>query len=201
MVHLHDQRLMTTDKNKRYFTCVLFIFWIEWGNYDVRTWKSNLPRVPSRFFPMGFSNGVFQFMSKIKPVVNITWRYFYMLFYNVNYTHPHPKLKIWSNSFLKTCVLNKELDKNVWAVSVCSLRCRTKRKSIIKLCYHRLYFTHKLKNPIIKPHRKISKEPAANYSSGFWHHSSPTLLCVSLFYFLGLMSVKITKTYMKNCST
>ncbi len=42
--------------------------------------------------------------------------------------------------------------------------------------YHRLYFTHKLKNPIIKPHRKISKEPAANYSSGFWHHSSPTLL-------------------------
>ncbi len=30
--------------------------------------------------------------------------------------------------------------------------------------YHRLYFTHKLKNPIIKPHRKISKEPAANYS-------------------------------------
>ncbi len=42
--------------------------------------------------------------------------------------------------------------------------------------YHRLYFTHKLKNPIIKPHRKISKEPAANYSSGFWRHSSPTLL-------------------------
>ncbi len=25
--------------------------------------------------------------------------------------------------------------------------------------YHRLYFTYKLKNPIIKPHRKISKEP------------------------------------------
>ncbi len=25
--------------------------------------------------------------------------------------------------------------------------------------YHRLYFTHKLKNPIIKPHKKISKEP------------------------------------------
>ncbi len=42
--------------------------------------------------------------------------------------------------------------------------------------YHRLYFTHKLKNPIIKPHRKISKERAANYSSGFWRHSSPTLL-------------------------
>ncbi len=41
--------------------------------------------------------------------------------------------------------------------------------------YHRLYFTHNLKNPIIKPHRKISKEPAANYSSGFWRHSSPTL--------------------------
>ncbi len=40
---------------------------------------------------------------------------------------------------------------------------------------HRLYFTHKLKNPIIKPHRKISKEPTANYSSGFWRHSSPTL--------------------------
>ncbi len=33
----------------------------------------------------------------------------------------------------------------------------------------------KLKNPIIKPHRKISKEPTANYSSGFWRHSSPTL--------------------------
>ncbi len=44
---------------------------------------------------------------------------------------------------------------------------------------HRLYFTHKLKNPIIKPHRKISKEPAANYSSGFWRHSSPTLLYVA----------------------
>ncbi len=31
--------------------------------------------------------------------------------------------------------------------------------------YHRLYFTHKLKKNIIKDHRKISKEPAANYSS------------------------------------
>ncbi len=40
--------------------------------------------------------------------------------------------------------------------------------------YHRLYFTHKLKNPIIKPHRKISKEP------GFWRHSSPTLYSVGL---------------------
>ncbi len=29
--------------------------------------------------------------------------------------------------------------------------------------------------PLIKPHRKISKEPTANYSSGFWRHSSPTL--------------------------
>ncbi len=47
--------------------------------------------------------------------------------------------------------------------------------------YHRLYFTHKLKNPIIKPHRKISKEPAVNCSSGFWRHSSPTLLRQSTF--------------------
>ncbi len=47
--------------------------------------------------------------------------------------------------------------------------------------YHRLYFTHKLKNPIIKPHRKISKEPAANYSSRFWGHSSPTLFTIADF--------------------
>ncbi len=26
-------------------------------------------------------------MSEIKSAVNITWRYFYVLFYNVNYTH------------------------------------------------------------------------------------------------------------------
>ncbi len=45
---------------------------IEWGNYDVRTvLKSNSPRVPSRF-SYGVYNGVFQFMSKIKPVVNTT---------------------------------------------------------------------------------------------------------------------------------
>ncbi len=42
--------------------------------------------------------------------------------------------------------------------------------------YHKLYFTNKLKNPIIKPHKKISKEPTANYSSRIWRHSSPTLL-------------------------
>ncbi len=24
-------------------------YWIEWGNYDVRTQKSNSPQVPSRF--------------------------------------------------------------------------------------------------------------------------------------------------------
>ncbi len=28
----------------------------QWGNYDVRTRKSNSPRVPSRFFIMGFFN-------------------------------------------------------------------------------------------------------------------------------------------------
>ncbi len=49
-------------------------------------------------------------------------------------------------------------------------------KVLSSYVYHRLYFTHKLKNPIIKPHRKILMEPVANYSSGFWHHSSPTLL-------------------------
>ncbi len=43
--------------------------------------------------------------------------------------------------------------------------------------YHKLCFTYKLKNPIIKPHIEgISKEPVANYSSGFWRHSSLTLL-------------------------
>ncbi len=44
---------------------------IEWRNYDVRTRKSNSLRVPSRF-SYGVYNGVFQFMSKIKPVVNTT---------------------------------------------------------------------------------------------------------------------------------
>ncbi len=44
---------------------------IEWGNYDVRTRKSNSPWVPSRF-SYGKYNGVFQFISKIKPVVNTT---------------------------------------------------------------------------------------------------------------------------------
>ncbi len=42
---------------------------------------------------MGFYNVFFffLFMSKIKPVVNITLRYFYVLFYDVNYTHSQPK--------------------------------------------------------------------------------------------------------------
>ncbi len=86
-------------------------------------------------------------------------------------------------------------------MSVCSLRCRTNVKVSSSYVTTGFILLINWKNPIIKPHRKISKEPAANYSSGFWHHSSPTLLCVSLFCFLGLMSVKITKTYMKNCST
>ncbi len=44
---------------------------IEWGNYDIKFQKSHLPWVPSRF-SYGFYNVVFQFMSKIKSVVNIT---------------------------------------------------------------------------------------------------------------------------------
>jgi len=39
------------------------------------------------------------------------------------------------------------------------------QNSIVKfttVVYHRLYFTHNLKDHIIKPHRKILKKPAAN---------------------------------------
>jgi len=44
-----------------------------------------------RDFPMGFYNGVFQFMSKIKPMVNIMWQYFDVLFDSVICTHSQPK--------------------------------------------------------------------------------------------------------------
>jgi len=56
----------------------------------VQVWCQN-PDV-SFGFPMGFYNGVFQFTSKIKPVVNIIWRYFGVFFYNVHCTHLNPKL-------------------------------------------------------------------------------------------------------------
>jgi len=41
---------------------------IEGCRFDVITWKTNSLEVFYEVF-----NGVFQFMSKIKPVVNITW--------------------------------------------------------------------------------------------------------------------------------
>ncbi len=43
--------------------------------------------------------------------------------------------------------------------------------------YHRPCFIHKLKNPIIRTHRKIMREPMENTSSGFWRHGYSTLLC------------------------
>ncbi len=45
--------------------------------------------------------GGIYYSHKQRYVANITWRYFYVLFYNVNYTHPYPKLFI-----LKTYVFN-----------------------------------------------------------------------------------------------
>ncbi len=72
--------------------------------------------------------------------------------------------------------------------AVCIVKLNVKVSS--SYVYHRIYFTHKLKNPIIKPHRKISNEPAANYSSGFWHHSSPTLLLKCSEYFLSFFIKK-----------
>ncbi len=135
---------------------------IEWGNWTGRVIHRGL----LWDFPVGFYNGVFQFMSKIKPVVNTTW-YFYVLFYNVNYTHlytPNTNSEAAMFVFENVC-----LYKNVLDVHVCSLHCWTKRKSIVKL-----RLPHTLKNSIIKPHRKISKESAANYSFGFWRHNPPT---------------------------
>ncbi len=73
----------------KYMKVMLSPSGIEWGNYDSEPGRV----IRSRFlrdFPMGFYNGVFQFMSKIKPVVNITWRYFHVLFYNVNCAHSYP---------------------------------------------------------------------------------------------------------------
>ncbi len=67
--------------------------------------------------------------------------------------------------------------------------------------YHRLYFTHKLKNPIIKPHRKISKEPAANYSSGFWRQISIILLHVASFFFFLLYKKRKEIEYKKNIAS
>ncbi len=48
-------------------------------------------------FYIGFSNGVFQFMSKTRSVVNITWQNVDVLLYKVNYTCPY---FIFENIFL-----------------------------------------------------------------------------------------------------
>ncbi len=72
----------------------------------------------------------------------------------------------------------------MWAVYIVEQNVKVSSSCV----YHRLYFTHKLKNPIIKPHRKISKEPVANYSSGFWHHSSPTLFHDRFKWFFAVMT-------------
>jgi len=43
--------------------------------------------------------------------------------------------------------------------------------------YHRLYyFTHKLKNPIIKPLRKYWREPGGGDLTSYLHHSGSTKL-------------------------
>ncbi len=63
-----------------------------------------------------------------------------------------------AQTFLSSYLLKTYVFKNehncfkffVLDMDACNLRCRT------SYVYHRHYFTHKLKNPIIKPHRKIS---------------------------------------------
>ncbi len=46
------------------FCCYIVIceYSIEWGNYDVRTRKSNSPQVSIKIFLWGFIMGFFQFM-------------------------------------------------------------------------------------------------------------------------------------------
>lgn len=61
----------------------------------------------------------------------------------------------WIKVFLSLCTECWPMTSEPWKLR------RTKQQSIVKLCLP-IYFTHKLKNTIIKPHRKILKEPAVN---------------------------------------
>lgn len=48
----------------------------------------------------------------------------------------------------------------------------------LRYVYHRVYFTYKLKTPIIKTHRKLSKEPVVNYSSRYFDIIPATLYSI-----------------------
>ncbi len=114
----------------------MFIMYIEWGNYDVRTRKSNSPRVTSRF-----SYGVFQFMSKIKPVVN-------NLMILLRFVLQGKLQTLKAKTFLSIYLLKTYVLKNkhncfkclVLGMDVCNLPRRTKRKSIVKLCLPQAVF-------------------------------------------------------------
>ncbi len=116
-------------------TRYLFIMPIEWENYDVRTQKNNLPHVPSRFsygaLHWGFS--IYE-LNKAWVKHKLTILLHFVLQCKLHTSIPKTKKLKQLCSFFKTYVLNNWLDKNVWAVNVCSLHCRTNSKSIVKLC-------------------------------------------------------------------
>ncbi len=97
---------------------------IECFSSDVKTWKTIHCWIPQ----------FFQFMSKIKSVPG---KHIIMILWCFVYTK---KANFEACSFLKTYVSNKQLDKNVWGLSVCGLRRRTKCSSIAKLCLPQAFF-------------------------------------------------------------
>ncbi len=94
-----------------------------------------------RGFAMGFYNGVFQFLSKIKPVVNnLTILLHFVLQCRL---HTLTAQTFLSNYLLKTYFFKNEhycFKFFVLGMNVCNLRCSTKRKSIVKLCLPKALF-------------------------------------------------------------
>ncbi len=97
-----------------------------------------------RDFLMGFYNGVFQFISKIKPVVNITT--ILLRFALQCKLHTLTAQTFLSSYLLKTHVFKNEhncFNFLVLGMDVCNLHCRTKRKCIVKLCllvWHHVHY-------------------------------------------------------------
>ncbi len=98
---------------------------------DVRTLKPRgLIRHGSPWdFPMAYYNGVFQFMSKIRSVVNISWLYLDVFLNNVKRTHSHTK-----HSYVVTySITNIHLKKN-WIGCMHSM-------GACNLCYRALFYS------------------------------------------------------------
>ncbi len=93
-----------------------------------------------RDFPMGFYNGVFQFMNKTCGKHNLTILLRFVLQCQL---HTLTAQTFLSSYLLKTYAFKNEhncFKLLVLGMDVCNLRCRTKRKSIVKLCLPQALF-------------------------------------------------------------